>query len=303
MYDFNLCYRPCRIEYTPLCYRLGTDGSTRTVTQIEISHELMMSQQTVFTRLEKYIKNKYPTFLKLLLLNLGYDCETVLETLNEDEILKIESEINLNRDAYKELLKNTIYENQIGEFKFLIGHKTLILKIPEHVRSRLASVKENTQLPTLDSDALKLDLLAKIQNRINSRKLNCVISNEHIESVSVSQTDGAKFAVKCLFCDAKILCSFKKGWQISNFFNHISGHNSKNTDSLEDSSTKQPPQEPLQITQNPRENRCSFQRGNPSIISEVESVLNNVDASANVSFIKNYSFIQFFFQFSIKLSS
>lgn len=82
--------------------------------------------------------------MKNILIHCGFDCESTLSLLNEDAIDKIEKEV----DIKKELIKNTIYEKKEGNFKFLIGHKQLILAIPETLAETIRAKKRKTEKRT-----------------------------------------------------------------------------------------------------------------------------------------------------------
>lgn len=142
-----------------------------------ISFLVMPRKGNVFTRLEKLIGCIYPSFLKYVLLRSGFDCESALLLLNEDKINKIELDVAAN----PELLKNTVYENKNGEFKFLVGHRELILNIPETIRLAIRQKKEKpseknneeTQSDTrsdVDIDDLSEKLIKKIKYVFRKKK-------------------------------------------------------------------------------------------------------------------------------------
>lgn len=113
-------------------------GIYRRKTACHIISLLVMSRRTpIFSQLEKFTGSKYPAFLKKILINSGFDCESSLLLLNEEVIKNLESEVNLK----KELLKNTVYDSKDGDFKFLIGHRQLLLNIPPTINARIEKIK------------------------------------------------------------------------------------------------------------------------------------------------------------------
>lgn len=83
--------------------------------------------RTIYSKLEKFKKYKYPKFIKDILINSGFDCELALENLDREVIEKIEEDVELN----KGWIKDTVYEDKKQKFKFLLGHQALLLQIPQ----------------------------------------------------------------------------------------------------------------------------------------------------------------------------
>lgn len=80
---------------------------------------------------EKYIKNKFPSYIKNILVNSGYDNELSISKLNNESINDIEIFVTANRN----LLKNSIYEKSSEKkFSFLPGHRHLLLDLPNQLR-------------------------------------------------------------------------------------------------------------------------------------------------------------------------
>lgn len=128
----------------------------------------MSGKGSVFVRLEKFIGSKYPSFIKDILLHSGFDCESALLLINEERIKKIELDVA----AKPELLNNTVYEEKIrnsnDEFQFLIGHRELILNIPETIRQKNTKKSYRTSVTRLetelDIDTLTTSLITKVNN-------------------------------------------------------------------------------------------------------------------------------------------
>lgn len=173
-------------------------------------------KSNVFKRIEKYRNCKFPDFIKEILIQSGYDCESALLTLNEQSFPNIEKEVNKN----KNVLKGTVYEEKLNDnFTFLIGHKAIILSIPE----TLKKIKNKNKTKTKNPEQLKSELINKIEKYIKNKKLNCVFSDQKIKKLSVGE-NSTKCLVECTFCTTRTPCTFKTHWEISNFTKHLRGH-------------------------------------------------------------------------------
>lgn len=206
----------------------------------------------IFNKLEKFIGFKYPVFIKNILIKTGFDCESAIETLNENSITEIEKLVT------PDLIKNTVYEQSetLGEtpFKFLIGHKALILNIPVILKQfidtklNIKTEKENQNKDKLRAQLnpveLKNSLIHKINISLKKKNINLVYSIEHINSSfdanpninpnsspnsspNINTKNSVQFKVKCLSCNREIPCTFDKYWRVSNFLNHNVNHCSK----------------------------------------------------------------------------
>lgn len=205
----------------------------------------------------------YPKFLKNILIHCGFDCESTLSLLNEDAIDKIEKEV----DIKKELIKNTIYEKKEGNFKFLIGHKQLILAIPETLAETIRAKKRKTEKKNevkLDANILGHDVINRINNYMQSRNLDCKVEEEHIQVIDFDEdgpTGRAKVVLKCVFCEIETACTYDKHWHISNYTKHVSSH-LKNAEKISEKNGQPSVQQSIEI-----------QRGRRSVLSDVEHVL------------------------------
>lgn len=109
-------------------------------------------RQDVFEQIEKFVDAEVPAFLKKMIIASGYDCELALRILSPNDIAVIEEFIQTKR----ELLLGTRYES-MATFKFLPGHKQIILNIPTYIDQYRAksvneiskSLSDFTQLPTV----------------------------------------------------------------------------------------------------------------------------------------------------------
>lgn len=243
----------------------------------------MSRYSSTFTRLEKFAGNKYPIFIKNILEACGYDHESTLNLLNENSIKQIEREV----DERKNLVKGTVYENKDGPFHFLIGHKELILSIPNTLK-KLSAQKKSKNLEKkkglgkkldveIDSEAVASDRANQVIERINkyfkSKKLNCVVNGEHIKLITLAE-NCAKCVIKCVFCDSEVTCTFDKHWNIANYTAHIRKHPQKLLPAQRQQKLITSPSgssllAPRALAAIPSE----IQRGNSSVLSEVENIL------------------------------
>lgn len=133
----------------------------------------MKRAPVIFSRLEKHNKNRYPIFIKNILIEAGYDSAAALKTIEKNSIEQIEKIVNENTI----LLKDTQYVNDNGQlkivpFKFKVGHEALILNIPKDLIEYLSKKKieqtrknpaENEAAGEINFDEIKKSLLNKVQ--------------------------------------------------------------------------------------------------------------------------------------------
>lgn len=227
-----------------------------------------MSYRSAFwCKLENFTGNKYPKFIKEILNFCGYDNEHSIVLLNEGSIIEIEEKVNSN----KWLLKHTVYERN-DTFKFLIGHKALVLKLPETINKFTKTIieekkkqkesKENNLENSTDEDEFAKLLVDKINNFLKGRKLSIEAKIENIITISKSQ----KWAkVKCMYCEHSVKCSFDSVWRTSNLLRHLHTHfNTHSTESLADlvADSDQAPNSPLPI-----------ERARSTVLSEIKNVI------------------------------
>lgn len=180
-----------------------------------------MSFQSGLHRIEDFTGIKYPKFLKDILVACGFENEASLEIINDKIIKDIENSISGSENLQIKL-KGTSYVKKDGAlishpFKFLIGHKLLLLKIPTIISEY--KKKKNS----FDSDNWKETLLKKIENYIIKKKLQFTVTLNHIKSSSITQ-NRAKVQVKCVFCEKEVPCTFNRNWSISNYMKHVLKH-------------------------------------------------------------------------------
>lgn len=256
---------------------------------------------------EKFHNCKYPKFIKDILAFSGID-QATLADINEKTIDEIEKIINTsineneleNKTVLKSVFKNSPYEktlNNSENFKFLIGHRLLLINLPPKFKLYQVNKTEKKELEKSKYKQLKalvnvgLDvgssneiekpdhlkkLLLKLLNNCASTKANkkyCITQNQ----VKKFATKGgqAYCVVECPFCGIKIPCSFVSNWRVGNFNNHVLEHvrlqlensaNSRGNDSQNPNQTTESQLEPQIVAP-------SVTRGRFGVINQVENIL------------------------------
>lgn len=156
----------------------------------------------------------------------GFEDEISIGQINESAIKKIEEFVRNN----KELLKDTKFENKSENFEFLLGHRCLLLELPNKVRDfvesnrkRKGSVKIN--IDNIDEDFAKNRLIRKLNNYSYKFALGFVIRSEDILQLEkIHQVFKCKVRCPFVVCTVQKICSFKTYWEVSNFIKHVKTH-------------------------------------------------------------------------------
>lgn len=139
----------------------------------------------IFTRLEKSNNSKYPKFLKNILIHTGFNSAAALRIIDKNSIESIETYINDNFDESKILLEDTLYLDSNGNlnktpFKFLLGHRSLILNLPkdlnEHFSKKLekASKKKTKKSVIPSAEELKKSFNSRVKSYTDKKKLKSI---------------------------------------------------------------------------------------------------------------------------------
>lgn len=215
-----------------------------------------------FRHLESFTKDKYPKFLKDILVASGFDCEAALQTLSESIINEIEQEVTNNLNDYKTILENTIYAKIYEKpddrnFKFLIGHKAILINIPKTIKDKEASLKKKKSLEKsnkkqIEKKSKKIDLNETDFIQLLSEKIISYYEKKQLADVSsyffsiaciqegltekkhsfekneanAQENVGAsvRLRLKCPFCIKKIWCSYSKRLDFCNLTSHLNTH-------------------------------------------------------------------------------
>lgn len=182
----------------------------------------MPRKPNVIKELENFTHDHFPKFILNVLIKCGFDNKNSIKLINEESIKILETYVNEN----KNILKNTNYKSNI-EFKFAIGHKLLLLNLPQYLENYEKSLSESKKqsnkkdIENISPLELKKDLLNKLQNYTEKFKFDFIVSDQLIEELDKSDSGVFKCRVKCCICGKSFACLYKKNWCISNFTNHI----------------------------------------------------------------------------------
>lgn len=201
-----------------------------------------MNRRTVrlWDNLEHFLEFKFPAELKAILNISGFDCELSLKEIDEKSIELIEERVNTNLVANDletvSALKGSTYEQKPLPFRFLLGHKILILSIPEKINSLkknktkkrlgkrlLGQIENDSEEKVYGPEEYKNALLLKLKNYADKYKLNFEIKENNIKKFT-QVNKVIRCVVQCCFCETKIPCTFHTFWIISNLTAHIRGH-------------------------------------------------------------------------------
>uniref|UniRef100_V5G1R7 Uncharacterized protein n=1 Tax=Anoplophora glabripennis TaxID=217634 RepID=V5G1R7_ANOGL len=101
-----------------------------------------------FERISNELKIEIPLFIKNILIVNGLDNSVSFQNLTQDDLAELE---NFVRNDLAELVDETEFENYFGilykrnpkKFKFLLGHKKILLAISEHVSNTQHNASED----------------------------------------------------------------------------------------------------------------------------------------------------------------
>lgn len=104
--------------------------------------------------LEKFVGEKFPECLKILLKQAGYDRLNSLSQIDAPRISEIEIHLCKNREWINELrCCNSEYYKKLPQFHFLPGHKTTIFGIPQQIQ-QMGGVKRVTAVGLLSAEGM-----------------------------------------------------------------------------------------------------------------------------------------------------
>lgn len=189
-----------------------------------------------------------PDIVVNILNECGYENELSLQQITVEHLKEIENYVQLN---LRVLLNGTIYEKQNGEFKFLPGHRVLILNLPKQVeqfvakRTKSKSRQLNATLNGIENvdvmqnrqndenenkeDNLKDQLIAKLVKygiKTKNRSVSDKLTTANILNLKIER-DGFtyKCSVKCPVCERIVPCIYNRHWAVSNIEKHLKKHN------------------------------------------------------------------------------
>lgn len=164
----------------------------------------------------------------------GFDTEIALLELNEANVRSIIEEYTQQN---LDILHETIYEN-CEPFKFLPGHRALLLAIPKRISSFKESKKQKRKNTTNhlqqpvdetatdapdDLELEKKQLIEKLHKFCKNINLFLDLSLGDISDFIVLN-DRIRCRVSCPYCQNKYWCLKKKHWAVSNIESHLKKH-------------------------------------------------------------------------------
>lgn len=233
---------------------------------------------SLWNKYENLLGARFPKELKFILNICGFDTELSIAHLNNKIIEEIENIVNENITNNNvdliSVLKNTLYEKKSLPFRFLLGHKLLLLSLPEQItlKKRNSEIKKTKKIreekPILSAEEHKKKLFLRLKNYANKYDLNFTIDQNNIKKFSVLNKI-AQCVVKCCFCEVEIPCTFVSYWHISNFIRHIRGHLQNSTQIGVANNT-----EPNSDTRSKNlEKNIHFERSQVDVLKKVQSAM------------------------------
>lgn len=192
-------------------------------------------EEEIFDALEKFNGAKFPICIKGILRYAAYDSISSCVLLNEQRISDVEQFITENGRSFIESLvccNSTTYQSQ-QTFRFLPGHKTSILAIPNQIHDMQATKKKKLKPLTefkklMTSAELKELLLKKLSHGVEKLGFETdSVMNEHLSEVQtliVNNEMTAKCTIKCFQCDVALNLIYKGSWRLSNLLRHFKSH-------------------------------------------------------------------------------
>lgn len=104
--------------------------------------------------------------VKILLRTSGYDCELCFENVNEDLLLELENHIEkqlLNLVAELKCSHSKAYSKSEGIFRFLPGHRAMILNLKQQFALMRKSISSNLEKPPTNIQSM-IDILDEVKN-------------------------------------------------------------------------------------------------------------------------------------------
>lgn len=158
--------------------------------------------------------------MKGILIEAGFDTKTSLINLEKNNLVDIEEFVQSNRATFAAILKGTQYE-KIDVFKFLPGHKNLIINLSKHLSGTIKIQKKiRSSKIQLTTDELKAALVKKISNYSKNNNFTIDCTSNDISELQLEEKP-YKCKIKCPWCDDKLSCTFETYWIISNLVRHI----------------------------------------------------------------------------------
>lgn len=201
-------------------------------------HQAKIKTENCWSKIEKFVGEKFPDCVKILLKKAGYDRLNSLSKINTARISEIEAHLDKNREWVNELnCCNSEYYKQILVFQFLPGHKATILDIPEQIQQmcdNAGSVKSVAVVNVLTDQRSDDDIIRGLVSNMLKycEKIDFPLTDEIISANNVNDFERGNglddFAYKCRFscpfCDRVFPLKYKTFWMSSNLTAHLKEH-------------------------------------------------------------------------------
>ncbi|XP_055308626.1 uncharacterized protein LOC129572640 [Sitodiplosis mosellana] len=194
-----------------------------------------MEENDVFDTLEHFSGIKFPLCIKTLLRYAAYESKSSCMLLDVKTVAEMEdflAETGQAVIASLDCCNSAAYKNQ-NRFRFLPGHKTCILSIPDQLRN-MDAVKRKKSKPMLEfkklmtSTELKHLLLMKLnQSAVKYGFASEAFDESHlndVQTIILNNDLTAKCTVQCFQCRTTINALYKGSWTISNVLRHVKIH-------------------------------------------------------------------------------
>lgn len=209
----------------------------------------------IYSKLEKVYGGKFPQCVKKILTFSGFDTFPSLRQIDENVLHDIELFIDNNPS-----IKNSIdccgkelYQS-MENFKFLPGHKTIILNLPKYVADFEQHNSKDKKSKSIDSPSragrtakiletsdqdMKKQLILNLVNYFLKQKRNSpqnqnvaeIITERNITKFEREQNTAIiKSEFSCPFCVKRIPVNFKDYWRSANITTHLKKHVEKDND-------------------------------------------------------------------------
>lgn len=184
----------------------------------------------VFDAIEKHYKIEFAPCVKSILKSAAYDTEPSLSCLNSQQIFDIENYINefgKNLIVGLQCCNSETYRSQ-ERFRFLPGHKGMLLSIPAKLREMNAAkkVRKISEFKKLQTPAdLAKALLVRLNSKIEQSTMQIgEFNSSHLGPVQMVITENsvvAKCTASCTLCGKPITLTYDNNWRPQNMMRHF----------------------------------------------------------------------------------
>lgn len=196
--------------------------------------------------MEKFTGDKYPNCVKDLLTLVAYDTIHSLNEINQQRLEEIEQFLTSQKEFIQKLnCCRSDYYKSLEVFKFLPGHATIILALPDQI-NQMENAKGAKQLEfkkKKSDQELKENLVENLMTysaKLGFQFPKGVINERNIQQFERNADASAdnyicKCIFSCPFCPKTISTKFIKYWISGNITAHLKKHIYENFEGLNES--------------------------------------------------------------------